>query len=290
MKTLYIINPISGKGRGKAVPDILNNQNKKVHNYKIVFTKFAGEAREIALTYIAKGYKNIVAVGGDGTVNEVASAVADTPAAMGIIPLGSGNGLARHLGLPLDAEKAIQVIQKEHNIPMDMGKINEHRFFCTAGVGFDAHIGHVFAQASSRGFNTYLKATLKEYTHYKPQTYTITIDGKQITRKAFLITVANASQYGNNAYIAPQASINDGVFQVVIMHPFPLIAAPKLGLDLFRKKIHTSKYIETYTGKEIYIERPEAGVIHFDGEPAMEQASLHFSIHPQKLRMLIPKG
>ncbi|MFO7939905.1 MAG: diacylglycerol kinase family lipid kinase [Bacteroidales bacterium] len=290
MDILYIINPISGNGKGKEIPPLIlmNQQSGLQNNNKVVFTKFAGEAREIARTYIARGFKKIIAVGGDGTVNEIASEVAGTGCILGIIPVGSGNGLARHLGIPMAPAKALNLIHKNNVLQMDTASVNQHAFFCTSGTGFDAHIGQLFSQSASRGFSSYFKATLREFLNYKSRTYRITIDGKVLERQAFLVTVANASQYGNNAHIAPQARVNDGWLDLVILKPFPLLAAPLLALDLFRKRICRNRYIETLVGKEIFIERIGEEVIHIDGEPLDEKANLRFSLKPGNLSVLVP--
>jgi len=290
MDILYIINPISGNGKGKEIPPLIlmNRYSGLQNSNKVVLTKFAGEAREIARTYIARGYKKIIAVGGDGTVNEVASEVAGTDCTLGIIPVGSGNGLARHLGIPLTAAKALDLIHTGKVLKMDTASMNQHRFFCTSGTGFDAHIGSIFAQSSSRGFLTYFKATLREFLSYKSHNYKIHIDGESIERKAFLITVANASQYGNNAYISPEATVDDGFLNVVILKPFPLLAAPFLALDLFRRRISKNRYVESLKGKNISIEKTENKTIHIDGEPLNEEGTLHYSIHPKQLSIIVP--
>lgn len=292
MDILYIINPISGNGKGKEVPPLIlmNRYSGLQSSNKVVFTKFAGEAREIARTYMARGFKKIVAVGGDGTVNEVASEVAGTDCSMGIIPVGSGNGLARHFQIPLNPTKALDIVHTGKQIKMDAASVNNYQFFCTSGTGFDAHIGNVFAQSTSRGFSTYFKSTVREFLSYKSHNYKITIDGKILEREAFLITVANASQYGNNAYIAPEAKTDDGLLNLVILKPFPLLAAPFLGLDLFRKRMTKNRYVETLKGKEIYIERTGNEAIHIDGEPLNGEGNLHFSVQPKLLNLIVPNN
>jgi len=291
MDILYIINPISGNGKGKEVPPLIlmNQQSGLQNSNKVVFTKFAGEAREIARTYIARGFTKIIAVGGDGTVNEVASEVAGTNCQLGIIPVGSGNGLARHLGIPLSPAKALSLVHQNNVLQIDTASVNQRPFFCTSGTGFDAHIGQLFSQSVSRGFSSYFKTTLREFHNYQSHNYRITVDGKILKRRAFLATVANASQYGNNAHIAPQAHVNDGWLDLVIVKPFPLFAAPWLALDLFRKRIHHNRYIEALTGKEISIERLEKEVIHIDGEPLMEEANLRFTLKPGNLNVIVPE-
>jgi len=266
-KIIFIVNPISGKVKKKNIKQLIENSFSDKNDYKIVYTKFPGEATQLVKKLYNKGYKKFVAVGGDGTVNEVASGIVDTDAILGIIPLGSGNGLARHLKVPLKPQKAIDLIKTGSYKRIDYGKINDQKFFCTTGVGFDAHVGHLFAEMDGRGFSNYIKATVSEFRKYQPKRYEITMNGTTIMRDAFLITFANASQYGNNAHIAPHADIQDGKLEVAIMRSFPLITAPGVGARLFFKNIDKSAYIETYQCESIVVKRKSSDVIHFDGEP-----------------------
>ena len=287
---IIIINPISGT-KGNI------NISEKIHYYfssnnilhKIIYTKFKGEASIIAKKYLDKGHKIFIAVGGDGTVNEVAKALVNTDAKFGIIPKGSGNGLARHLKIPLQLNAALENIKNLHVKAIDYGMINNNYFFCTSGVGFDAHIGNMFSNASKRGFFTYFKTTIKEFLKYKAQTYKLSFNDKKISRKAFLITIANASQYGNNAVIAPKANISDDVLNVVILKPFNFFFAPIIGLRLFNNTIDKSKFIETFTCKEISIEREKPDIIHFDGEPLQEDKILNIKITHNALNIIIPE-
>lgn len=266
-KIIFIVNPISGKVKKKNIKLLIEDSFDSKDDYEIVYTQFAGEATQLVKKLYFKGYKKFVAVGGDGTVNEVASGIVDTDAILGIIPLGSGNGLARHLKVPLKPQKAIDLIKTGNYRKIDYGKINDQKFFCTTGVGFDAHVGHMFAQMDGRGFTNYIKATFSEFRKYQPKRYEITMNGTTIMRDAFLITFANASQYGNNAHIAPEADIQDGKLEVAIMRAFPLITAPGIGARLFLKNIDKSVYLETYQCDRIVVRRQDSDVIHFDGEP-----------------------
>ena len=220
-RILFIVNPISGTRGKESILHIINNTiDNETFEPEILFTRKKGDALQIISEKIAEGFKYFVAVGGDGTVNEVGSAIINTDCVMGIIPLGSGNGLARHLRIPLDAAKAIQVINKLRVESIDYGLVNGLPFFCTCGVGFDAHIGYRFAKEKGRGFFNYVKVALTDFIRYKPKKYKVKIDGTQKMKvKAFLITCANASQYGNNAYIAPNADIQDGLLDIAIMSP-----------------------------------------------------------------------
>ncbi|PLX12128.1 MAG: lipid kinase [Marinilabiliales bacterium] len=267
-KFLFVVNPISGNKPKEFITKLIDEKfNEDSYNTKIIFTSFAGEATHIAKQYLKKGYNHVVAVGGDGTVNEVASAIVETDAILGIIPFGSGNGLARHLKIPLRPDKALKLIKSGNHKRIDYGKINDQKFFCTTGVGFDAHIGHLFDKMEGRGFSNYVKATVSAFRKYKPKRYEISMNGTTIMRDAFLITFANASQYGNNAHIAPKADIQDGKLEVVIMRSFPLITAPGIGARLFLKNIHKSIYMETYQCKSIIVKRKSPDAVHYDGEP-----------------------
>jgi diacylglycerol kinase family enzyme len=230
-----------------------------------------------------------VAVGGDGTVNEIAKVLINTPATMGIIPVGSGNGLARHLKIPLQPGRAIQTINNLKYQAIDVGMINHTPFFCTCGVGFDALIGDKFAQCKGRGLSNYVKTTISEYFNYQPETYQITVDNEEkIERQAFLITFANASQYGNNAFIAPKADICDGELDICILSPFRLYRAPVIGVRLFAGNIDKSPLMYCKKGSKVMLERSSEGVIHFDGEPFQMGKKLEISLISKGLNIIIP--
>ena len=287
-KLLFVINPISGNKPKEFIIDLIEEKfNEDRYKTKIIFTRFAGEATQIVKKYSKKEYKKVVAIGGDGTVNELASAITDTDAVLGIVPFGSGNGLARHLKIPLKPEKALDLIKAGNKRKIDYGKINDQKFFCTTGVGFDAHIGHLFDKMEGRGFLNYVKATVSEFRRYKPKRYEISMNGTTIMRDAFLITFANASQYGNNAHIAPKADIQDGKLEVAIMRSFPLITAPGLGARLFLKNIDKSIYLETYSCKSIIVKRKSPDVIHYDGEPGEMGKILNVKIVEEGLNVFV---
>jgi len=288
-KILFVINPVSGKKLKDYIPDLIKQIfAEDIFDITIFYTSFSGEATQMIKQSLNKGYKKIVAVGGDGTVNEVASAITETDVVLGIVPTGSGNGLARHLKIPMNVRKALWIIKKGYPIKMDFGMINDQKFFCTTGVGFDAHIGHVFSKAHTRGFVSYLKATLSEFKQYQPMRYEISMNGTTYMRDAFLITFANASQYGNNAHIAPKAMIDDGKIDVSIMRSFPIISAPNLGTRLFIKTIDKSHYVETFQCKKIVVKRKEPGVVHFDGEPVEMGEILNIKVVPKGLNVIVP--
>ena len=231
---LFIMNPISGTDNKSSVPKhIEETLDKNVFDYSIKETEYSGHAYEIAKAAAKKGFDFVIAVGGDGTVNEVGRALTHTNTAMGIIPCGSGNGLARHLMIPLDIKKSIEIINKRTIHKLDYGMINDYPFFCTCGMGFDAYISMKFAKAGKRGAVTYLENILREGVKYKAEKYIVECEGESLECRAFLISCANASQYGNNAYIAPQASMSDGLMDVIIMEPFDILEASRISIEMF---------------------------------------------------------
>ena len=232
-KIVFIMNPISGTVSKAGIPAIIDSTlDKEKFDYVIKHTEYAGHASDLAREAANAGTDIVVAVGGDGTVNEVARAIVHTHTALGIIPCGSGNGLARHLSIPLDFRKAIEIINACEIHDLDYGIINEMPFFCTCGMGFDAFISLKFAMSGKRGPISYAENVLKEGLKYKPETYIIENENGKQQYEAFLISCANASQYGNNAYIAPQASMSDGLLDVIIMEPFDIIEAAQVSIDM----------------------------------------------------------
>lgn len=228
IKVQAIINPISGVGSKRKIPKMIEGIcSKKNCSLNISFTEYAGHASELTRQAIEEGAEYILAVGGDGTVNEIARAMIHSNAILGIIPKGSGNGLARELHIPMDVKRAIDLIAKGHVTTIDCCRANGQVFFCTCGVGFDAAVSQKFANEKRRGSLTYIKNTIEEYLSYKPEPYELVVDNQTIKEKAFLVACANASQYGNNAFIAPHANIQDGRMDVTILSPFmPLDIAP----------------------------------------------------------------
>lgn len=289
-KILFIVNPISGGVRKAGV--VQKIQRLMDHNkfdVTVRFTESAGHATEIAAEAVKEGFPYVVAAGGDGTINEIGRALIHSDTALGVIPLGSGNGLARHLKLPLNTEKAIQLLNNAKVKAIDAGMMNEKAFFCTAGIGFDAHIGKIFAGIKGRGFRGYISAVIREFAKYKPWNYKIHLKDRVFEHKAFLITFANASQYGNNAYIAPKAQTDDGKLQVCIFKPFPLYAMPGLAIRIFTKRIDRSSYMDTHDATELKVEREREGPVHMDGEPYEMGKDINVCILPGALHVLLPQ-
>lgn len=266
-KIVFIINPVSGTERKEYIVTLIHEILKLsgIH-YDIAYTTFAGHATELTKQAIEQKYDVVVAVGGDGTINEIAQALIKTKTALAIIPQGSGNGLARHLGIPLATNEAIKRLLEPKKILIDAATANGNSFFCTSGIGFDAHVSASFAARTFRGLGGYAYFTIKELFTYKPLTYTLEFDGQKIEREAFLVAFANATQYGNNAFIAPQADIQDGKLDICIIKPFPKIQIPKLALQLFNRTLPQNQFVETYKADEIKITFDKAIPAHIDGE------------------------
>ena len=278
---IFIINPISGTHDKEDIPHLIGELlDTSRFRYEVRMTEYAGHAAEIAKHSAANGADVVVAVGGDGTINEVARSLAHTQTALGIIPCGSGNGLARHLCIPLDVRKAIQIINQYQIEQFDYGIINDLPFFCTCGVGFDAFISLKFAEAGKRGPITYVENVLKEGLKYRPETYEVSDETGTRHYKAFLIACANASQYGNNAYIAPGATMKDGQLDVIIMEPFDALEAPQIAADLFMKTLGNNSKIKTFRAKSLHIHRKQPGAIHYDGDPIMTGTDIDVHIEP----------
>ena len=257
----FIVNPISGT---QAKEYILGLFDEKIDSnryvWDVVYTERAGHAIEIADLAAKENIDIVVAIGGDGTINEVGRSLVHTNTALGIIPSGSGNGLARHLHIPMDPKKALEVINDGCEDIIDYGKINDLDFFCTCGVGFDAFVSLKFANAGKRGLLTYLEKTLQESLTYQPETYEIETEDGTYKYKAFLIACANASQYGNNAYIAPHATLHDGLLDVTVLEPFTVLDVPTLAFQLFNKTIDQNSRIKTFRSKKILIQIGRAHV------------------------------
>ncbi|MBQ8046399.1 MAG: diacylglycerol kinase family lipid kinase [Prevotella sp.] len=291
-RIIFVMNPISGTGSKAEIPKLISQHlDKERFDYEIILTEYAGHATEIATQAKENGIDIVVAVGGDGTVNEVARGLTHSKTALGIIPCGSGNGLARHLLLPMNPRKAIQIINTCEIHALDYGIINGYPFFCTCGMGFDAFVSMKFAESGHRGPVTYVENVLREGLKYKPETYEIQ-DENGITRhKAFLISCANASQYGNNAYIAPQASMSDGLLDVIIMEPFDVLDAPQISIDMFNKTLDKSSKIKTFKCKKLHIHRQHPTVIHYDGDPVMTEADVDIELIEKGIKIIVnPDG
>ena len=286
-RIVFVVNPISGTQGKKAILKWIDERlDRSIYDYSIVKTEYAGHASQIAAAAVQDKVDIVVASGGDGTINEIARSLVHTETALGIIPCGSGNGLARHLRIPMEPKAAIDILNQDNRLCIDYGKINNIPFFCTCGVGFDAFVSLKFADSGKRGLLTYLENTLHESLTYQPETYEIENEEGTVKYKAWMIACGNASQYGNNAYIAPQASLTDGLMDVTIMEPFTVLDVPSLSFQLFNKTIDQNSRVKTMRAKKIKIHRQKDGVMHFDGDPLMAGKELEVEIIPSGLYVM----
>ena len=286
-RIVFVVNPISGTQGKKAILKWIDERlDRSIYDYSIVKTEYAGHASQIAAAAVQDKVDIVVAIGGDGTINEIARSLVHTETALGIIPCGSGNGLARHLRIPMEPKAAIDILNQDNRLCIDYGKINNIPFFCTCGVGFDAFVSLKFADSGKRGLLTYLENMLHESLTYQPETYEIENEEGTVRYKAWMIACGNASQYGNNAYIAPQASLTDGLMDVTIMEPFTVLDVPSLSFQLFNKTIDQNSRVKTMRAKKIKIHRQKDGVMHFDGDPLMAGKELEVEIIPSGLYVM----
>ena len=287
-KICFIVNPISGIGRQKVIEKLIDEHlDRTLFDYEIAYTKAAKHATELAKKAVADNFNIVVAVGGDGSINEISKGLIGSATAMAIIPAGSGNGLARHLKIPIDSKKAMSIINNAKETIIDTMQFNDETFVNIAGVGFDAHIGWEFAKFGKRGFSSYLKLIARELPKYKVEKYELIINGKSLHKKAFVISFANGSQWGNNAYIAPHADIADGLMDIAILKNFSYLKAISIGYKIFRKTIHKSSYLEIIKTKEVILKQ-SGTIAHIDGEPIEIGNTISIKVNPLSLRVIVP--
>lgn len=284
-RTLLIINPISGTlpkdGLAERVRDRLAPAGFDV---SAVETEHPGHGAALAAQARMEGYDAVIAAGGDGTVNEVASALRSGKTAFGILPFGSGNGLARHIYGSIDIDHALDVIARAETSWCDYGTVNDIPFFCTFGLGFDAKVSREFASMHTRGLTTYIRSAIQEYLKYAPLEYEIHTDDCDVRVKAFIVAVCNASQYGNNAFIAPGASIHDGQLDITVIHSGNPLTRVGAAVELFTGRLDRNLLIQTLRVDSATI-RHLPGPGHIDGEPHMMPETLRVSCHPGELLM-----
>ncbi len=283
---LFIVNPISGVGKQKLVETMVDRHlDPSRFTHRFAYTEFAGHAREIAKK-AASEFDTVVAVGGDGTINETASGLLGTGCNLGAVPTGSGNGFARHMLIPVNVERAIQMLNTAQPMTIDTASINGRCFVNVSGIGFDAEVGHQFASHGRRGPLAYVNISTQAYRRYHAKEYVVEIDGRRISVEAFAMSFANTTQFGNNAHIAPSASVQDGLIDLSIIHRFPIIAALPIATKLFNKTLNKSRYFESYKCKRILIHNAGMAKVHIDGEPELIDGDIDIHIHPASLRVL----
>ncbi|MDD3877567.1 MAG: diacylglycerol kinase family lipid kinase [Bacteroidales bacterium] len=287
-KIKFIINPRSGTRDKFYIESFLIQYiDHRQISYEFCFTEYAGHGVELAKDAAMKNYDAVIAIGGDGTVNEVAKALVNSNTALGIIPNGSGNGLARYLKIPLTLKRAIDVINKFYVTEIDTATINGLFFVSIAGLGFDALVAENFAKTRIRGLYSYARIVLENFFKYKPKKYIFQIEDKTIIRNAMMVTFANSNQFGFNSVIAPTARINDGLIDLCIIKKIPFIEAPILSILLFLKRIDVSKHIEIIKTKEVVIKQSRKRVAHVDGDPVILEKDIHVKVHPLNLKVIV---
>lgn len=287
-KILYIINPVSGTKKRRNIEQIIKKHTDfEQFDINIAKTEYAGHAFEVAKKAVTDKINVVIAVGGDGTVNEVGRALAGTDVIMGIIPKGSGNGLARFLNMPRKIKKSVNIINRLNYETMDTIRINEFEYLNVAGIGFDAHIAHLFAKSAKRGFQSYAKLVLKEFQKYKVQNYQLKIDNRIIdAQNVFMLSFANSSQFGNDAHIAPTAKINDGLIDVCILKKFPDFRSLEIIFRLYSRGLIKSRYYTIYKAKKIELTHQNNIIGHVDGEPVNFGKNIKLEIIEGSLKMI----
>ena len=283
-KIFLIINKYAGHHLGaKAVDLVIPFLKKKGYLVMYAFTQHPGHATELAARASVDGFNLVVAVGGDGTVNEVAMGLVGTNTPMGVNPMGSGNGLAREIGVSMNMMKSARILTEGADVCLDVCKLNDQRFLCTSGIGFDAQVAEKMSKASSRGFLKYVQLTIQESISFKPINVRMTVDGVLLEEPVFLITFANASQFGNNAFIAPAASMTDGLIDVVVVKKFSKLWMPFFAVALFTKLVPKLPFVECYKARQIDLEQANTPYFHFDGEPGTLKIPAQIKIDSQKI-------
>jgi diacylglycerol kinase (ATP) len=288
-KITFIINPISGVHKKDMIIETIETHlDKTKFDYVVEYTEGPGHASEICNRYVEKGADIIIAVGGDGSVNEIARMLTGKKTVLGIIPAGSGNGLAHHLKIPVNFKRAIEIINRGKIIKIDTGSINDIFFVSIAGIGFDGIVARKYAQSNRRGFLSYLKIVTEEYYNYRPRKYKILINGETLVRRALFISFANSGQFGYGASIAPDASVDDGLLDVIIMKKPLIVELPFLASLLYWRRIDLSRQFEIIRATELVVKTRRKRWINIDGEPVKIGKKLLVKVHPQSLNIIIP--
>lgn len=286
-KIRIIINPISGIGKQKGIDKTIASElDASLFDIEISFTEKAGHAISLAKDAANKNYDIVAIVGGDGSVNEAASGLVNTNTALAIIPAGSGNGFARHLKIPLAIKEAVRNINNLKIEDCDTAMLNEHFFINVAGIGFDGLIAHEFAKQPTRGFKTYVKTIVQCFSAFTSPNFTIQLEKEEITTDAFLISIANASQYGNRATIAPKANHQDGLLNLCVILPFPNSRLPEFAFRLMTGSIHKFKYYNHYLVQSCSI-KSNYPFVHLDGEPILVDSDLKIKTNPNSIKIVV---
>jgi diacylglycerol kinase (ATP) len=286
VKALYVLNTRSGPRRRRDVAEVIRRASFCAH--EIVPCGAKEELDAIVARAEAEGFDVIYAVGGDGTVHETAKRLIGRAPALGVLPTGSGNGFARHVGLPLDPGASLRACSRGRIVTIDTAEVNGLPFVGVMGIGFDALVAERFASSDTRGLRTYVREGMRAFTRFRAEEYEIAAGGRTTRQRAFVVAVANTGQYGNNARIAPLASVEDGLLDVVVVDEAPLLRALLLLPLLFRGTIDRAASVHSLQTAEVVIRRPAAGAVHLDGEPYILGEELRVRVRPKSLKVLVP--
>jgi len=292
-KIIFILNPISGflSFRRRQVKRIIQQYIKKENlNGEIWYSKYAGHTPELVKKAVENQAKTVVVAGGDGSINEAARSLVYTDTALGIIPCGSGNGLANYLKIPYSIKKALQIITENHTKAADTIKINDQYAFSLAGIGLDAMIAERYSLAKQRGIFAYIQSSLIEYVNYTPENIIIKTDTMEIQEKCICLVFANSNQFGYNFRIAPQADLFDGYMEVVIVKQMPLISAPLSSMQIWAGYADKCLYISSFKAKKVSIIRELDGVMNIDGDPFKSGQNIEVETLPASLKLIVPKA
>jgi len=288
LRICFIYNPISGARRLKGLDDLIKqNLDLKRFDYTIAGTSSPKDAMRLASAAVEELFDIVVAVGGDGTINEIVQGMGNTPLILGIIPTGSGNGLARHLEIPLEPEKAIKHINNLKTRTIDIASINGYPFASIAGLGFDARVANKYRKLKKRGLYGYSRVVMREFFRYREREYVLSFNGQKITRQALLLSIANSNQFGYNTIIAPYAEPDDGLLDIVIVKKFPISEIPRMIGLLFTGKIDQSSYIESFKTTEIFIVRKRGKRVNIDGEAIKMGNEIFVRIQPAAIKVIV---
>jgi YegS/Rv2252/BmrU family lipid kinase len=290
-KILFIINPISGVGKQKLVEQAIEKVlDKNLFDYEIAYTEYAHHGTLLSLRAALNNIDIVVSVGGDGSINDCVRGLIGTNVTLGIIPAGSGNGLARTLKIPLNIEDAIEVLNQNKRASIDTIKVNNKIYASIAGIGFDALIAREFRETKVRGFNSYFSLILQHYPFYETQNYQLEIDGVKTEVNALFVCFANSNQFGFNTIIAPSAKVDDGFIQVIIVKKVPMIMLPWTAQLLFFRQFDKSMYVTSTKAKQVKVINNDSRLVNLDGESVIMDKELIFSVNPQSLNIIIPNS
>ena len=285
-KIRFIVNPISGVGRKNNIPYLVDQYlDHEKFEYDIIYTEYRKHAKRIAYNSSLEGFDVVCAVGGDGSVHEVGTALIGTKTKLAILPAGSGNGLARHLKIPMDLIKAIECINRYESICMDTVFANDKPFLGTGGYGFDALIAKRFDEYHARGFWSYIKLVIKEFKKFESIEISFEIDGIRRTEQVMLCSLANSSEFGNGFCISPKSNIEDGNIELCILKPFRIWHAPKLAFQFFTKKAGRSRFMEIISVQNVKFFLKD-NIAHYDGEPFEVRNEINIKVYPKSLNII----